>query len=76
LWWDGDRLCLFAKRLERDRFVWPRAEAVAAETATEAQKPARRALPQHLPREDLLASGTVHLPQLRWRAAQDRRLGQ
>jgi transposase len=25
-WWDGDGLCLFAKRLERGRFVWPRAE--------------------------------------------------
>ena len=26
LWFDGDGLCLFAKRLERGRFVWPRAE--------------------------------------------------
>ncbi|MEO7208052.1 MAG: IS66 family insertion sequence element accessory protein TnpB [Steroidobacteraceae bacterium] len=25
LWWDGDGLCLFAKRLERCRFVWPQA---------------------------------------------------
>ena len=26
LWWDGDGLCLFAKKLERGRFVWPKAE--------------------------------------------------
>src|SRR5215469_2171062 len=26
LWWDGDGLCLFGKRLERGRFVWPQVE--------------------------------------------------
>ena len=25
LWWSGDGLCLFAKRLEHGRFVWPQA---------------------------------------------------
>lgn len=25
LWFDGDGLCLFAKRLERGRFLWPQA---------------------------------------------------
>jgi transposase len=25
LWWDGHGLCLYYKRIERGRFVWPRA---------------------------------------------------
>ena len=29
LWFDGDGLCLFAKRLERGRFVWPKADSGA-----------------------------------------------
>jgi len=25
LWWSGDGMCLFAKRLEQGKFVWPQA---------------------------------------------------
>ena len=27
LWHDGQGMCLFAKRLERGRFIWPKAES-------------------------------------------------
>jgi transposase len=26
VWWDGSGLCLFAKRLDEDKFRWPRVE--------------------------------------------------
>ncbi len=29
LWWDGQGLCLYYKRLERGRFVWPAAQSGA-----------------------------------------------
>ena len=36
LWQDGQGMCLFAKRLKRGRFVWPRTEGEAV-TLTPAQ---------------------------------------
>jgi transposase len=30
VWWDGDGLCLFCKRLESGKFVWPQASSGTA----------------------------------------------
>src|ERR1700750_1849388 len=45
LWWDGGGLCLFATRVERGRFVWPR---VPAEISTGRSPPGQSAHPAPL----------------------------
>ena len=37
LWHDGQDMCLFAKRLERGRFIWPSTGAARTVTITPAQ---------------------------------------
>ena len=76
---DTEQLELALETLETDHAerlaaASPAGDA-AVESAAEAQKPARRPLPEHLPRENLRHPRTVHLPRLRRRAAQDRRRG-
>jgi transposase len=39
LWWSGDGLCLFAKRLERGRFVWPDASSARTSRTSQHKKP-------------------------------------
>ena len=57
LWWSGDGLCLFAKRLESGHFVWPQATdgAIWLSTAQlsmllegiDWRRPVRTSPPQH-----------------------------
>jgi transposase len=54
IWWDGQGACLFSKRLERGRFVWP-----AAKDGKIALTPAQLAM--------LLEGIDWRLPQRTWR---------
>jgi transposase len=57
LWWSGDGLCLFAKRLERGYFVWPQATSGTIWLSTaqlsmllegiDWRRPMRTSQPQH-----------------------------
>lgn len=54
IWWDGQGACLFAKRLEKGRFVWP-----AAKDGRVAMTPAQLAM--------LLEGIDWRAPQRTWR---------
>lgn len=54
IWWDGQGACLFAKRLEKGRFVWP-----AAKNGRVAMTPAQLAM--------LLEGIDWRAPQRTWR---------
>ena len=57
LWWDGQGLCLLAKRLERGRFVWPAADSGQVHLST-----AQLSM--------LLEGIDWRMPQLTWRPRQ------
>jgi transposase len=59
IWWDGQGLCLFAKRLERGRFVWPQISASGAEGAAVHLTPAQLAM--------LLEGIDWRMPERTWR---------
>ena len=54
IWWDGQGACLFSKRLEKGRFVWP-----SAKDGKVALTPARLAM--------LLEGIDWRIPQRTWR---------
>ena len=57
LWHDGQGMCLFAKRLERGRFIWP--STVRAKTRTDGDDHAGAA--RLSARRDRLAAAATHL---------------
>ncbi len=69
LWQDGLGMSLYAKRLERGRFLWPSpADGCMAISAAETSrrgpraKPVRGPLPAHLPRERVVIPGPIECP--------------
>jgi transposase len=59
LWYDGQGMCLFAKRLERGRFIWPATAARDGADCTVAITPAQLGY--------LLEGIDWRLPQRTWR---------
>jgi transposase len=59
LWHDGQGMCLFAKRLERGRFIWPSATAAPGADAIVTITPAQLGY--------LLEGIDWRLPQRTWR---------
>ena len=59
LWFDGDGLCLFAKRLERGRFVWPQATEGSVLLTPAQLSMLLEGIDWRRPREDLDAGDAV-----------------
>jgi transposase len=59
LWYDGQGMCLFAKRLERGRFIWPSTAPREGDERTVAITPAQLGY--------LLEGIDWRLPQNTWR---------
>jgi transposase len=72
---EAEQLELAIEALAEDQGERSAALPAAAIEAAAAQKPARRPLPEHLPREEVRHPAALRLPHLRRRTAPDRRGG-
>ncbi len=70
LWFDGDRLCLLSKRLERSRFVWPQILVPLGSSITGSVSRA-----QHRPAQDQLRSRCSPRVHLEIRTGSSKRFG-